>query len=170
MHALPFVAVAKAPSTDIELTSLSGSERALDQWLITFPMILVVVDPYTYESSWILDTARRLFLEYRAADCRTAFLSTADVDGTRSFLGPLADEFLAFADPDRAVVAELGLELLPAFVAIRQDTKIVGAAEGWNPQEWDQVTDDFSELLGWNSPPVPVNGDPAAYPGTPALP
>ena len=129
LHALPSSTVATAPSIDIDLTDLADETRSLSDWLTTFPLALVVVDPFTYESSWILDTAVRLFGEYAAADVRLAFLVTADVDGTRQFLGPLAAEALAFADPDRNLVRDLELETLPALVTIRQDGQLIGVAE-----------------------------------------
>ena len=66
-----------------------------------FHLVAVVLDPYTYESSWILSTATRVLREYAGADCRVAFIVTADVDDANQFLGPLAEEFLVFVDPDR---------------------------------------------------------------------
>ena len=35
-----------------------------------FHLAIVVLDPYTYESSWILDTATRVLRNFAAADCR----------------------------------------------------------------------------------------------------
>jgi len=169
LHALPSSTVAEAPSIEIEITDLTGTSRSLSEWLTTFPLALVVVDPFTYESSWILDTARRLFGEYAAADVRLAFLVTADVEGTRRFLGPVVDEALAFADRDRDLVRSLGLETLPALVAIRQDGQLIGSAEGWDPDSWRTVTEQLSELLSWHRPVLPGPGDPLAYPGTAAL-
>ncbi|MGI9604446.1 MAG: hypothetical protein ACR2QE_21375 [Acidimicrobiales bacterium] len=161
--------MATAPSTDIEITDLADETRSLSEWLTTFPLAMVVVDPFTYESSWILDTAVRLFGEYAAADVRLAFLVTADVAGTREFLGPLAENALAFADPDRNLVRGLELETLPALVAVRQDGQLIGVAEGWDPDTWRDVTESLSELLSWHRPVLPGPGDPMAYPGTAAL-
>ena len=48
-------------------------------------------------------------------------------------LGDAADEALVFVDPDRTLIESLGLERLPAFVHLRQDTTLVAAAEGWDP-------------------------------------
>lgn len=161
--------MATAPSLDVDITDLTGATRSLSDWLTTFPLALVVVDPFTYESSWILDTARRLFVEYAQADVRLAFLVTADLDGTRQFLGPLAEEALAFADADRQLVKSLDLATLPAFVAIRQDGQLIGAAEGWDPDTWRDVTENLSDLLSWHRPAIPGPGDPLPYPGTAAL-
>lgn len=154
---------------DVEITSVHGESRPFGDWLTTFPMVLAVVDPYTHESAWILKTIRSIFANYSGADCRVAFLSTADSAGTKQFLGPLAEEYLAFADPDRAVVKTLELATLPAFVVVRQDGSLLGAAEGWVPAEWRALCEDLTEMTSWSRPTIPGAGDPSAYPGTPAL-
>ena len=51
-------------------------------------------------------------------------------DDARAFLGPLAAEFLTFADPERAYVKALGLERLPAFVFLRVDGQVVAVGRG----------------------------------------
>jgi hypothetical protein len=160
--------VASDPALDVELTSTTGQTHPLAAWLTNFPLALVVVDPYTLESSWILDTAVRLFDFFRAADCRVAWLSTASSDDTKRFLGPLADTNLAFADADRALVKSLELATVPAFVAIRQDGSLLGACEGWDPHEWRALADKLSKLTGWTKVVLPAKGDPSAYPGTAA--
>lgn len=161
--------MAVAPSVDVELASVNGEARPFGEWLTTFPLVLAVVDPYTHESAWILKTVRRVFDNYVGADCRVAFLSTADIAGTKQFLGPLLDEFLAFADPSRTVVKSLELKVLPAFVVVRQDGSLLGAAEGWVPEEWRALCEDLTRLTSWSRPNVPATGDPSSYPGTPAL-
>ena len=62
-----------------------------------------------------------------------------------------------FSQPGRPclgswVVYGLGAESqeLPAFVVIRQDGSLLGAAEGWDPPAWHAVAEDLSR------PPVPV--------------
>lgn len=161
--------VASDPSLDVELVSTTGQTRPLGNWLTNFPLALVLVDPYTLESSWILDTAERVFDFFRAADARVGFVATAHVDDTKTFLGPLAERNLAFADGDRLLVKSLGLATLPAFVVIRQDGSLLGAAEGWDPTTWKALADQLSKLSGWTKVVLPAKGDPAAYPGTPAL-
>jgi hypothetical protein len=167
--ALRFRVVATAPSVDVELASVNGEARPFGNWLTTFPLVLAVVDPYTHESAWILRTVQRIFENYGGGDCRVAFLATADAAGTKQFLGSLADDFLAFADPDRAVVKSLGLGVLPALVVVRQDGSLLGAAEGWVPEEWRALCEDLTRLTSWSRPNIPATGDPGAYPGTPAL-
>ncbi|MEY2959306.1 MAG: hypothetical protein RLZZ01_1874, partial [Actinomycetota bacterium] len=45
---------------DLPLQPLGGEARQLDEWLTTFHLASVVLDPYTNESSWILKTAVRI--------------------------------------------------------------------------------------------------------------
>ena len=71
----------------------------LEEWLTTFHLATVVLDPYTNESSWILPTATRILEGLRGSDARVNFLVTADDDDARAFLGPLVEQFLVFTDP-----------------------------------------------------------------------
>ena len=103
---------------DIELHPLEGTARPLGQWLTTFPLATVVLDPYTHESSWILDTALRVLAGFRGADVRVSFVVTGtDPEGALRFLGPLADEILAGDGQVRTgarvtrALREAGLEL-----------------------------------------------------------
>ncbi len=105
---LPFRAVASTPSPDITLTPLVGEPRPLEEWLTTFHLASVVLDPYTNESSWILETAARILRAFRGSDARVNFVVTCSAADARTYLGPLAEEFLVFCDPDRAFVRGLG--------------------------------------------------------------
>ena len=155
---------------DLELNPLEGKPRPLGQWLTTFPLAAVVLDPYTHESSWILDTALRVLTGFRGADVRGSLVVTGtDPDGALRFLGPLADGILSFTDPDRSLVKALELSALPAFVVIRQDGLVVGTAEGWDPVAWRDLADDLAALTNWTRPEVPAVDDPAPYAGTRAL-
>jgi hypothetical protein len=161
--------VATDPALDVALQPLGGEARPLEEWLTTFPLAMVVLDPYTYESSWILETARRILTTYKGAGVRPCWLVCAPEEQAASFLGPLADELLVFADPDRALVSSLGLERLPAFVLIRQDGHVAAAAESWTPEAWRDVTEALFRLTRWPRPTIPAAGDPLPYEGTPAL-
>ena len=86
-----------------------------------------------------------------------------------AFLGPLAEEFLVFADPDRNAVKALGLTELPAFVFIRVDGTVPAAAEGWNPAEWRAVAELIAETTSWVRPTIPGTDDPGPFVGSPAL-
>ena len=155
---------------DLVLHPLNGEDRTAEEQLKLFHLVAVVLDPYTYESSWLLDAATRLLAEFAGADCRTAWVVAADDEGTRQFLGELADQRLTFADPDRNFVKAVGANTLPALVHIALDRSVVGIAEGWNPDTWQPIVDNLAKVMSWNSPQVLKTGDPVPYAGTPAIP
>jgi hypothetical protein len=161
--------VATDPPGDLQLDPLAGEPRTLAGWLTTFHLVVVVLDPYTYESAWLLDTAGRILSSYTGADCRPALMVTAGDDDTRRFLGPWTDRLLAFTDPDRTFVRACGLTTLPALVHINMAGAIEGVAEGWHPDEWRAVLARLSKVMSWTRPTVPGDGDPAPYDGSPAL-
>ena len=156
------------PPADLVLEPINGEARTIAEWLTTFQLAAVVLDPFTNESSWLLDTAGRVLLHFREADCRVAFIVTGTADEARRFLGPWADKVLTFADPDRASVRGFGLNELPAFVQVRGDLHLAASAEGWDPQEWQQVAASLAENMSWSAPLVPAQGDPSPYAGSAA--
>ena len=153
---------------DLELAPLDGEARALSEWLTTFHLASVVLDPYTNESAWVLKSAVRILEELRGSHARVNFIVTAGADDARAFLGPLTERFLVFCDPDRAIVSALGLEQVPAFVFIRVDREVVAAAQGWNAADWHTVAEAIATTTKWNVPTIPAPGDPGAFAGTPA--
>jgi hypothetical protein len=161
--------VAVTPAPDVSLNPLQGDARPLESWVTMFHLALVVLDPFTHESSWLIETAGRVMRSFTGADCRVAWLVTANEDQTAEFMGPWADEMLTFADPDREMVKALGLESLPAFVHLDLDLNVIGAAEGWNPDEWRDVATGLATAMSWTRPAIPGPGDPTPYAGTPAL-
>jgi hypothetical protein len=161
--------VATDPPGDLMLTPLKGEGRTIGQWLTVFHLLSVVVDPYTNESAWVLDVAARIMREFQGAAVRVNWIVTSDADDAHAFLGPLASEFLTFADPDRTVVKALGLERLPALVFILMDGSVAAVAEGWDPLEWRKATEGVAAAVKWSKPVIPEPGDPAAFLGTPAL-
>lgn len=130
-------------------------------------MASVILDPYTNESSWVLDPAVRILEGLRGASARVNLVVTSDAAGAKQFLGPLADDFLVFCDPQRALVQSLGLSSLPAFVFLRIDGTVQASAEGWSPHEWRGVAESIAETTSWLPPTVP--NDPKPFRGTPAL-
>ncbi|MET0902057.1 MAG: hypothetical protein ABWZ52_02355 [Acidimicrobiales bacterium] len=160
--------MATDPPADLVLAPINGEAGTLADWLTTFQLAAVVLDPFTNESAWILDTAGRVLLHFREADCRVAFIVTARADDARQFLGPWADKVLTFADPDRAVIRGLSLNELPAFVHIRGDRTVAASAEGWDPEEWRKVADSLAENNSWSAPLIPTGGDPSPYAGSAA--
>jgi hypothetical protein len=161
--------VAVKLADDLSLHPVGVDARPLSEWLTTFHMATVVLDPYTNESSWVLKSAVRLLEELRGCHARVNLLVTADETDTRDFLGPITDDFLTFTDPDRSVVKALGIATIPAFAFIRVDGTIDAIAEGWNPAEWRQVAEAITAATAWRTPTIPLPGDPAAFAGSPAL-
>ena len=165
-----FAAVPKDPSSELTIATDSGDEQTLSQWLTTFNMLAVVVDPYTYESGWILPTAARLFRHYEEADIRCVFIVASDGEGARQYLGTFGPDFLVLVDPEREMIESLGLERLPAIVHIGQNANLLGSAEGWDPDEWAEVIAGVEDAMAWRSRPLlPTSKDPGRFEGTPAL-
>ena len=160
--------MAKILPPELSLAPLDGDPRDLSQWLTTFHLASVVLDPYTNESSWILKTAVRILEEFRGSDARVNLIVTADAEDTHAFLGPLTERFLVFCDPDRAVVEAIGLETLPAFVFTRVDGEVHAKAEGWNSAEWRTVAEAIADTTNWNVPTIPAPGDPGPFTGSSA--
>lgn len=141
------------PDPTIQVTSLAGTTRTLDDWLTMFHLCLVVV-PDDPAAARFVPVAENIFRVLGDADCRTAvcFPSTAPV--AKRVLGPFTREALVFVDPEKALVRSLGLERLPAFVHLRQDTTLVRAAEGWDPGRWQEVADELARAMDWSAPQV----------------
>lgn len=154
---------------DTPLHALGGETAPIESWTTTFHLALMVLDPFTLESSWIIETGVRVLRNFSEADCRTAFLVTCSESEARQFLGPLVDEFLVFTDPDRLAVKGMDLALLPAFVHVNIDHAIDAKAEGWHPEEWRNVAEELAASMSWRRPEIPMPDDPVPFDGTPAL-
>jgi len=164
--ALVSPAVAVSPA-ELELKSLRGEAYPLHDWLTSYPFLLVALDPYTAESSWILETGARLLAHFSPADVRVGWLVAADDDGCRQFLGPWAERFLTFPDPDRTAISTFGFERLPGLLHVRADGHHE-VANGWAHEEWRSITDQMAKFMKWSRPAVPAPGDPTPYQGTAA--
>lgn len=169
LSALRSTPVASAPDPTVELNPIQGDARPAEDWVTTFHLAMVVLDPFTYESSWIIETAGRILTNYTGADVRPAWLVTGTPEQAQQFLGPWAEKHLTFCDPEREMVKSLGLERLPAFVHLNQLLELEGVAEGWDPAEWNGVTTNLSELMTWSRPTIPANGDPTPFTGSDAI-
>lgn len=157
------------PPHDLVLTPLRGQGRTVREWLTTFHLSFVALDPFTDEGAWILPTAVRVLTTFQEADVRVALLLPAQPDECRMFLGPWADELLTFSDPDRAAIKGFELDRLPAFVHLAMDGTVANAAEGWDPRAWQKVADHLARVTAWRAPVLPAAKDPAPFAGTPAL-
>lgn len=157
--------MADAPS-DLTLDSVRGAGYPLRDWLTSYPLLMVALDPYTHESAWILETAGKLLRHYQPANIRVCWLVTADDEGCKQFLGPWEEEFLTFADPEREAVTALGLERLPSLIHVRSDG-LMHTANGWDPTMWRNIAEVISPLLHWSRPMIPSPGDPVPFAGTP---
>ena len=155
-------------SADLKLDPLGGDPLTMSDQVTMFHLVVVALDPYTYESAWLLETAGRILEEFYGADCRVAWLVTAGDADARAFLGPLAEQFLTFVDPDRSVVGALGIEEIPALVHIGNDLSIIGKADGWDPGQWRPITDNLAKMMSWSKPIFPKPGDPMAFAGSAA--
>ncbi|MFM7069515.1 MAG: hypothetical protein ACKOYM_08665 [Actinomycetes bacterium] len=153
---------------DLILHPLGGEPRTAAEQVQIFQLVVVVIDPYTSESSWLLETAGRILTEFSGADCRVGWLVTAPDDDARTFLGPWADRLMVFCDPERAAVEALGLEQIPSLVHVGHDLSIVGVAEGWDPESWRPVLDNLAAMMSWSRPSLHRAGDPVAFAGSPA--
>ncbi len=88
------ISVTISPDPNISLNPLEGSSRSLSEWVTTFHLLLVVIDPYTHESSWIVETAGRILRSFKGADCRGAWMVLGNEDHSKEFLGPWSSEIL----------------------------------------------------------------------------
>jgi len=153
---------------ELELHPIGGEARTMEEQTALFHLVLVVIDPYTNESAWILETAGRILEEFLGADCRVAWLVTAPEQDAEAFLGPWAERILTFCDPERTAVTALGVEHIPALVHIGNDLSVIGKADGWDPAEWRPITDNLAQMMSWSRSTYPQDGDPVAFAGSPA--
>jgi hypothetical protein len=158
--------VAKNPDPNIKLASTKGVTRTLDDWSTMFHLCLVVLPPRP-EASVFVPIANRIFQVLGDADCRTAFCVVGNDYIARSVLGDAESKYLCFVDLGGEFVASLGLQHLPAFVHLRQDTTLVAAAEGWDPDAWQAVATEVGKAMKWSVPTVAGAGDPPPTPGWP---
>jgi hypothetical protein len=158
--------MARNPDPTLKLTSSKGVTRTLDDWCTMFHLCLVVL-PDRPEASVFVPIAGRIFATFGDADCRVAFLVTGNEYIAARILGEAESEVLTFCDPDKAFVTSLGLERLPAFVHLRQNTTVGAVAEGWDAAEWQAVARELGKAMAWTVPEVGRAGDPPSFGGWP---
>jgi hypothetical protein len=155
---------------DLVLHPIGGEERTMEELTSLFHLVLVAIDPYEYESAWILPTAGRILSDYLGADCRVAWLVTAPEEDAKAFLGPWAERILTFCDPDREAIKALEINEIPTLIHIETDRTVVGRADGWDPATWKPITDNLAKMMSWSRSIYPKPGDPAPFRGSAALP
>ncbi len=159
--------MAANPPPDLVLTPITGRARTVREWLTTFHLLFVAVDPGSVRSRWIVPTAARVLSEYEQADCRVAWMVTGDAGDARRLLGRWASEIMTFVDPELNAVRAFGLQTLPAIVHLGMDLDVVNAVEGWDPEGWRILTNELSRRMSWSRPHIPVPGDPGPVTGDP---
>ena len=150
-EALPFPAVAKNPDPTLELSTSQGVTRTLDDWSTMFHLCLVIL-PDRPEAAAGSPSPVGSSTSSATATARTAYVVTGTAPIAERILGDDDERRGDFIDPDRTLVGSLGLEHLPAFVFLRQDTTVGAAAEGWDPAEWQQVAREVARPWPGRSP------------------
>ncbi len=156
--------MAKNPDSTLTLVTSRGGSRTLDDWTTMFHLCLVVLAPTPAGSAWI-PVAQRIFATFGDADCHCAFVIPGNHQVAERLLGDVESKILTFVDPNLELVHGLGLERLPAFVHLRQDTALVASAEGWDPRAWQQVAREVGAAMAWTVPEVAGPDDPRPTPG-----
>ncbi|HEY6319046.1 MAG TPA: hypothetical protein VI462_14320 [Acidimicrobiia bacterium] len=159
-------ALATNPDPTLKLATSTGVTRTLDDWTTMFHLCLVVLPARPEGAAWV-PVGERIFKTFGDADCHCAFVVPAGEAVARRMLGGAEQRVMTFVDPDTAVVSSLGLERLPAFVHLRQDTTVVAASEGWDPHDWQRVAREVGKAMAWTVPEVAAPGDPRPSPGWP---
>jgi hypothetical protein len=158
--------MASNPNPQLPITSYTGTTRTVDDWATVFQLGIVVL-PDRPEGAEFVPVIERIFATFGDSDLRTIVCVPTTPAIARRILGDAIDKWLVWCDSDRAFVQSLGLDRLPAFVHLRQDTTLVTAAQGWSPTEWQRVADEIGRQQHWTSPVVAGRGDPAPTPGWP---
>jgi hypothetical protein len=158
--------VAQNPDPALALTSLKGVTRTLDDWATVFNLAIVLLPARPEAGAWV-KVIDRIYKTFGDSDVRTTICVSSTPAITRRIIGDAADRYLVFSDPDESLAKSLGLERLPAFVHLRQDTSLVGAAQGWSPTEWQKIADEIARTQHWTTPVVTGAGNPPPTPGWP---
>jgi hypothetical protein len=164
--ALACAAVAQNPDPSLQLTSLKGVTRTLDDWVTVFNLAVVLLPMRPEAGAWV-PVIDRIYRTFGDSDVRTTICVSANPSITRRIIGDAGDRWLTFCDPDEALAKSLALERLPAFVHLRQDTSLASAAQGWSPTEWQKVADEIARTKHWIAPIVSDAGNPSPTPGWP---
>jgi len=119
----------KNPDPTLPLTSLTGTTRTLDDWTTMFHMVLVVLPDRPEGAQWV-PIGERIFATFGDSDAKVAFLVPGPAPMANRLLEHGSGKYSVYLDPDRALIASLGLERLPALVHLRQNSSLANVAEG----------------------------------------
>ncbi|HET9730344.1 MAG TPA: hypothetical protein VFR41_13015 [Acidimicrobiia bacterium] len=158
--------MAQNPDPQLQLTSYAGVTRTLDDWATVFNLAIIAL-PDRPEGAAFVPVIERIFATFGDSDARTIVYVPGAASIAKKILGAAIDRWLVWCDPGGALATSLGLERLPAFVHLRQDTTLVSAAQGWSPSEWQRVADEIAKHAHWTSPLVSGRGDPNPTSGWP---
>jgi hypothetical protein len=156
--------MAQDPDPNVELTTARGVTRTLDDWTTSFHLALTVL-PGRPEAASFVRIGKRIADVLGGSDCRPAFLVVGNERSARRVLGSAIDEYFCFLDPEGAFVKSAGLAKLPAFAYVRLDGTLGSAAEGWDPDAWNDAVERLAKEMAWSRPLIPSPGDPAPFPG-----
>ncbi len=156
--------MAQNPDPSLALTSIKGVTRSLDDWCTTFNLAAVLLPARMEAAAWV-PVIDRMYRTLGDSDVRTCVWVASTPAITRRIIGDLGDRYLTFCDPDHALASSLGLERLPAFVHLRQDTTLVSATQGWSVSEWQRVADEVARHVHWTAPVLAGPGNPPPTPG-----
>jgi hypothetical protein len=158
--------MAKNPDPVLKLATDKGVVRTLDDWSTMFHLVLVILPDRPEAKNW-LPVGERIFKVLGDADCRTAYVVPSTPEIAERILGSDETRTMTFVDPDKELIASLGITRLPAFVHLRQDTTVAAAAEGWNPAEWQDVANEIGKAMSWSVPEIKYLSDPPRSDGFP---
>src|SRR5947209_8950601 len=116
--------MAQNPDPNLALTSIKGVTRSLDDWATIFNLAIVLLPARAEASAWV-PVVERIYKTLGDSDVRTCICVDSTPAITRRIIGDLGDRYLTFCDPDQTLATSLGLERLPAFAHLRQDTTLV---------------------------------------------
>jgi len=159
--------VATNPAPDLPLVPIVGHPGTVRQWLTTFHLLIVAVDPANARSRWIVPMAARVLFEYEQADCRVAWLVAGDAADARKLLGRWAKDITTFVDPELTAIKGFGIATLPTIVHVGMNLDVINSVEGWDPMAWRALTKELSRQMKWSRPHIPVPSDPGPFDGAP---
>lgn len=148
----------------LELTTIKGVTRTLDDWTTSFHLALIAL-PGRPEAAQYITIGKRIIDVFGGSDARPAFLIYGNERSARRVLGGWADQYLTFLDFEGSVVRGIGVSRLPAFVHIRLDTTVASLVDGWDPEGWGDAVELLAKEMHWSKPLIPGPKDPRPFTG-----